>query len=95
MKRVLITGASSGIGLQLARDYAADGWHVIACGRSQQKLEAQHAGHAHIDICTFDITDWRRRGPPFPAASSSWRSCAPAPVNTSTTALWKPKKSTA
>ncbi|CCP02648.1 Short-chain dehydrogenase/reductase SDR [Erwinia amylovora Ea644] len=57
MKRVLITGASSGIGLQLARDYAADGWHVIACGRSQQKLEAQHAGHAHIDICTFDITD--------------------------------------
>lgn len=39
MQRVLITGASSGIGLQLARDYLADGWYVIACGRSEEKLQ--------------------------------------------------------
>lgn len=37
-KRVLITGASSGIGLQLGRDYAASGWSVVACGRNPTKL---------------------------------------------------------
>ncbi len=36
--RVLITGASSGIGLQLARDYAAAGHQLIACGRDRDKL---------------------------------------------------------
>lgn len=38
-KTVLITGASSGIGLQLAQDYLALGWHVIACGRDRQRLD--------------------------------------------------------
>jgi len=36
--RVLITGASSGIGKQIAEDYAADGWEVIACGRNAERL---------------------------------------------------------
>lgn len=36
---VLVTGASSGIGLQLAKDYLALGWHVIACGRDATKLD--------------------------------------------------------
>ena len=40
MKTVLITGATSGIGLQLARDYIYDGWSVIACGRDRGRLEA-------------------------------------------------------
>ncbi|MCZ4094463.1 SDR family oxidoreductase [Sinorhizobium psoraleae] len=31
---VLITGASRGLGLELARVYAGSGWQVIACGRS-------------------------------------------------------------
>ena len=31
--QVLITGANRGIGLEFARQYAADGWHVIACCR--------------------------------------------------------------
>lgn len=39
MKQVLITGASSGIGQQLAIDYANEGWHVYACGQNQQRLD--------------------------------------------------------
>ena len=57
MNSVLITGASSGIGKQLALDYAADGWKVIACGRSAEKLEALNAASDNISILSFDITD--------------------------------------
>ena len=52
-KRVLITGASSGIGLQLAQDYLADGWQVYACGRNPQAL-SQLAGAERL---LFDVTD--------------------------------------
>jgi NAD(P)-dependent dehydrogenase (short-subunit alcohol dehydrogenase family) len=33
MPAVLITGASRGLGLEFARQYAADGWRVMACAR--------------------------------------------------------------
>ena len=56
MKRVLITGASSGIGLQLAKDYLQQGWQVHACGRNQEKLSNAYAGTAVTTLC-FDTTD--------------------------------------
>lgn len=56
MKRVLITGASSGIGRQLALDYAADGWQVVACGRDGGKLAAALTGSA-AELCVFDMLD--------------------------------------
>ncbi|WP_375449911.1 SDR family NAD(P)-dependent oxidoreductase [uncultured Devosia sp.] len=34
MPTVLITGANRGIGLEFARQYAAEGWHVIAANRT-------------------------------------------------------------
>ena len=34
MPTALITGASRGLGLELARQYAADGWNVIATARN-------------------------------------------------------------
>ncbi|MDN5682045.1 MAG: SDR family NAD(P)-dependent oxidoreductase, partial [Ewingella sp.] len=57
MNHVLITGASSGIGKQLALDYAADGWKVTACGRDPQKLEALKRLHSNIETLSFDMTD--------------------------------------
>lgn len=38
MPRVIVVGASRGIGHELARSYAADGWEVIATARSDADL---------------------------------------------------------
>jgi NAD(P)-dependent dehydrogenase (short-subunit alcohol dehydrogenase family) len=54
MKRVLITGANSGIGLQLARDYHRDGWQLVACGRNREKLEQALEG-IDCELCVFDM----------------------------------------
>ncbi len=59
MKTVLITGATSGIGAQLARDHLAQEWRVIACGRNQDALDALVAEFPEgrvIPAC-FDVTD--------------------------------------
>ena len=53
MKTVLITGASSGIGLQLANDYLDNGCRVLACGRDQNKLE-KVLHHVNVQYCVFD-----------------------------------------
>jgi short-subunit dehydrogenase len=56
MKRMLITGASSGIGMHLAHSYLSAGWHVIACGRSLSKLQsALPPEHKQLTLSTFDI----------------------------------------
>lgn len=56
MNRILITGASSGIGMHLAKGYLSAGWHVIACGRSLSKLQsAITSDHPALTLCTFDI----------------------------------------
>ncbi len=36
MPTVLVTGAGRGLGLEIARQYFVEGWHVIACARSPQ-----------------------------------------------------------
>lgn len=55
-KCVWIIGATSGIGAELCRLYAEDGWQVIASGRRVEKLEALKATHASVRALPLDVT---------------------------------------
>jgi len=57
MKSVLITGATSGIGLKLAKDYQLDGWRVFACGRSREKLVHNLPDTSSMELRVFDTLD--------------------------------------
>ena len=53
---VLITGANRGLGLELARQYLADGWRVIACCRSPEKAsDLKKLGHK-VEMHALDVT---------------------------------------
>jgi NAD(P)-dependent dehydrogenase (short-subunit alcohol dehydrogenase family) len=55
MPNVLITGANRGIGLEFARQYAADGWDVIAAARqSSPELDALHVRVEPLDLADAD-----------------------------------------
>ncbi|MCC5827721.1 SDR family NAD(P)-dependent oxidoreductase [Alkalimonas sp.] len=56
MPYCLITGASSGIGRQLAIHYAKAGWRVLAVARSTDALNALAQQHAGIQPFTADLT---------------------------------------
>lgn len=59
MPTLLITGANRGLGLELTRQYAADGWSVYACCRAPQQADAlnalaesNHSVQVHqLDVC--------------------------------------------
>jgi NAD(P)-dependent dehydrogenase (short-subunit alcohol dehydrogenase family) len=57
---VLITGANRGIGLQLATNYAARGWTVIATARKPEKaddLNALAEAHENLTVEYLDLLD--------------------------------------
>jgi NAD(P)-dependent dehydrogenase (short-subunit alcohol dehydrogenase family) len=53
----LITGASSGLGRELAVQYAKVGWQVIAIARSADALNELHRQHQNIHALPVDLTD--------------------------------------
>ena len=60
---VLITGANRGIGLEFTKQYAADGWRVLACCRQPQSaaaLQALAAAHSNVEILALDVADFKQ-----------------------------------
>lgn len=55
MTTVLITGATSGIGLDLFNKYVEEGYDVVACGRNKEQL-AKLAKKSKATLC-FDVTE--------------------------------------
>jgi short-subunit dehydrogenase len=55
-QRALITGASTGIGYELAKLFAADGWDLVLVARNQKRLEelaAQLKAQHRVDAFVF------------------------------------------
>jgi NAD(P)-dependent dehydrogenase (short-subunit alcohol dehydrogenase family) len=63
-KRVLITGATDGIGLETAQQLIAQGHHVIIHGRSEEKLhKTQHdllgLGNGNVETILADLSSFQ------------------------------------
>ena len=59
--QVLITGANRGIGLEFTKQYAQDGWNVLACCRNMlaaTALQALATSHANIQVYSLDVADF-------------------------------------
>src|SRR6185436_1352467 len=63
MPTVLITGATDGLGLQVARDLAGEGWTVLLHGRSRERGEAAlaHVPGARLYLADLASLDEVRR----------------------------------
>ena len=60
-RTALITGASGGIGLDLARLFARDGWNLVLTARTEARLgevaeELRHAGSRRVDVVACDLS---------------------------------------
>jgi NAD(P)-dependent dehydrogenase (short-subunit alcohol dehydrogenase family) len=58
MPTCLITGSNRGIGLEFARQYAAEGWRVIAACRRPNEAVALKDVDGDVDIRRLDVTDF-------------------------------------
>ena len=56
-KKILITGATGGIGKALVKKFASLGGSVLATGTKIEKLEALKKEFSNINILKFDISD--------------------------------------
>jgi short-subunit dehydrogenase len=61
MKNILITGASSGIGAELAKQYAQKGTYLFLCGRNRERLlQTQDLcveKGAEVEVSCLDVCD--------------------------------------
>src|SRR3954452_152378 len=65
-KTILITGASSGLGEEMARQFAALGHDLVLCARRTDRLEklraeiGEHHPDVRVELRTLDVTDHDR-----------------------------------
>ncbi|MBT4940039.1 MAG: SDR family NAD(P)-dependent oxidoreductase, partial [Rhodospirillaceae bacterium] len=57
MPTVLITGTSRGIGLEFVKQYAAEGWKVIAVARNPGSDDRLGEVSGEVSIHLLDVTD--------------------------------------
>lgn len=57
MPTILITGANRGIGLELTRQYAEEGWEVLACVRDPKKARILNMLDGDITVFPLDVSD--------------------------------------
>lgn len=60
-RTAIVTGASSGIGAEIARDLSRRGHHVTLVARSADKLEALAAELGNADVIPLDLADRAER----------------------------------
>jgi NAD(P)-dependent dehydrogenase (short-subunit alcohol dehydrogenase family) len=63
MPTILITGANRGLGLEFARQYAAEGWEVHACCRRPEGADALRTlgkTEARLRLHALDVADFPR-----------------------------------
>ncbi|MGZ8157885.1 MAG: SDR family oxidoreductase [Methylobacter sp.] len=63
MATVLITGANRGLGLEFCRQYAEQGWHVIACSRNPDDafdLNKLAGRHPDIQLEQLDVSEFEQ-----------------------------------
>lgn len=58
MPTLVLTGANRGLGLEFARQYAADGWNVVATCRDPDGADELRALGENVRIERLDVTDW-------------------------------------
>jgi NAD(P)-dependent dehydrogenase (short-subunit alcohol dehydrogenase family) len=74
MPTTLITGANRGLGFEFARQYAADGWRVIATVRDPAKTSALKALQGQVEIRPLDVSN-------FDAIDTLARDLAATPID--------------
>src|SRR5262249_42745709 len=57
MPSVLVTGANRGLGLEFVRQYAADGWKVIACCRKPDEAAVLKKVDGDVKVEVLDVRD--------------------------------------
>lgn len=63
MKTVMITGANRGLGLEFAKQYAAEGQRVIACTRNPASAAELHKlaqQYSNVTLETLDVADFQQ-----------------------------------
>ena len=61
IKKIWITGASSGIGKELAIKFAEEGWQVAASARRENLLKDLNNSNSNIHSFPLDVKDEKKQ----------------------------------